>query len=318
MKIISILTIVSKFIYACLRFRLQFHNSNNYSQQNRLAKVQRREIKADCIDYKDYLDAARIEKYNDLFARYDTTGDGCIDANELYELFRSLHVTMEKEAIQEVITEVDKDGNGEIDFEEFCCMLVKITGAQKQIKMREYLAQDQIEEYRRSFQKFDQDGSGSIGIAELELLFSRLNIRLTRKQLEVLLTKFDTDGSGAIEFDEFCSMMVRLKKMDRKRKIDPTTHDASVLRMEGFGVKELKSYGFMPAELREAGFSARNIAMCNFKTITMRMAGFDARALQRAGLSCYELKLAGWKKKENLTPKNIFWHQFRPKIALKC
>ena len=55
---------------------------------------------------------------------------------------------------------------------------------------------------RKTFEAFDADGSGSISVEEMEQITKRMNVDMSREQIEVLLIEYDEDNSGVIEFDE--------------------------------------------------------------------------------------------------------------------
>lgn len=58
----------------------------------------------------------------ETFESYDADGSGCIDGNELKMLMAQLGKDMSEDMANEMISQVDQDGNGEIDFEEFIAM----------------------------------------------------------------------------------------------------------------------------------------------------------------------------------------------------
>ena len=55
-----------------------------------------------------------------IFNLYDTDGSGAIDRNELQVLAYSLGEIWDNEKLDEVMGEIDLDGGGDIDFDEFC------------------------------------------------------------------------------------------------------------------------------------------------------------------------------------------------------
>ena len=54
---------------------------------------------------------------------FDTDGSGTIDAKELKVAMRALGFEPKKEEIKKMIADIDKDGNGSIDFQEFLTMM---------------------------------------------------------------------------------------------------------------------------------------------------------------------------------------------------
>lgn len=69
---------------------------------------------------------------------------------------RSLGQNPTEAELQDMINEVDADGNGTIDFPEFLTMMAR--------KMKDT---DSAEEIKEAFKVFDKDGNGYISAAEL-------------------------------------------------------------------------------------------------------------------------------------------------------
>ena len=63
------------------------------------------------------------EVLKELFIRFDTSGDGALDADELKVALRSaLGVDLSLSDCERLIGAADRDGNGVVDFEEFCAI----------------------------------------------------------------------------------------------------------------------------------------------------------------------------------------------------
>jgi len=95
--------------------------------------------------------------------------------------------------MSEIIQELDGDGNGAIDFDEFLVMMS--------------LLQDPEDEMQKAFNVFDADGSGSISAAELRATMNGLNVKLTDEEVNDMIEECDTDGDGEISYPEFAHMM---------------------------------------------------------------------------------------------------------------
>jgi len=54
---------------------------------------------------------------------FDTDGSGAITADEIKQMFMSGDQKVDDKIWEDVVKEVDGDGNGEIDFEEFVNMM---------------------------------------------------------------------------------------------------------------------------------------------------------------------------------------------------
>ena len=55
--------------------------------------------------------------------------------------------------------------------------------------------------------ELDEDGSGEIGIEELEQPLISLGMCKTREEVEKIFNEVDEDGSGQIEFNEFIKVL---------------------------------------------------------------------------------------------------------------
>jgi calmodulin len=91
-------------------------------------------------------------------------GDGVINARELGTVMRSQGHDPTENELQEMIAEVDADGNGVIDFPEFLTVMAR----------KFYPADVSEEEVKEAFEVFDKDGNGYISAAELKHAMSNL------------------------------------------------------------------------------------------------------------------------------------------------
>ena len=63
--------------------------------------------------------ARKREIYKAAFKKYDTDGSNSIDVGELESLLQDLGWNMSQKDVEEALKVLDKDGNGDIDLEEF-------------------------------------------------------------------------------------------------------------------------------------------------------------------------------------------------------
>mmetsp|Transcript_81012 Transcript_81012/g.185474 ORF Transcript_81012/g.185474 Transcript_81012/m.185474 type:complete len:430 (+) Transcript_81012:83-1372(+) len=259
-----------------------------------LIRLTGRRIRADKIDYLEYLTDQVIEKYTDMFRKIDKDGGGTIEKVELRPVFETLGLDLTEDQLEEVFEEVDADGSGTVEFDEFCCLLAKLTNPRKRIFPREYLTSEQMCQYQRQFDYFDISKDGSVEKKEVGLMFKRLGIVLTSQQLDAIVAEFDEDGSGEIEFEEFCVMMIKLKKERRFRRIKPAEADVNELLKEGFSVKELKAHRFDAPALRAAGCPALALSKAGYSPLILAEAGYNAKELRKANISAKALKEAGF------------------------
>merc|ERR1712113_290540 len=72
---------------------------------------------------QDILTEEQQKAFREVFDLFDSNGGGTIDAQELDEALQSADIHLTKEEISDVLNSMDKDGNGEIDFEEFLTLM---------------------------------------------------------------------------------------------------------------------------------------------------------------------------------------------------
>ncbi|XP_050112025.1 calmodulin-2-like [Malus sylvestris] len=82
--------------------------------------------------------------------------NGCITVNELFTVIRSLDQNLTEEELQDMISEVDVDRNGTIDFAEFLSLMAN--------KMKKTDAEEELKE---AFKVFDKDQNGYISATEV-------------------------------------------------------------------------------------------------------------------------------------------------------
>ena len=66
---------------------------------------------------------------------------------------------------------------------------------------------EELNQLRTYFKSLDNDGSGSIGVDELEDPLIALGLVENRQQVQDIVNLVDEDGSNQIEFGEFLSII---------------------------------------------------------------------------------------------------------------
>ena len=109
---------------------------------------------------------------------------------------RALGFEPKKEEIKKMISDIDKDGNGNIDFNEFLEMMTA--------KMSE---RDSREEILKAFRLFDDDETGKITLKNLKRVAKEIGENMTEEELMEMIEEADRDGDGEIDQDEFLRIM---------------------------------------------------------------------------------------------------------------
>jgi len=112
-------------------------------------------------------------------------------------VMRSLGQNPTEAELQDMINEVDADGNGTIDFPEFLNLMAR--------KMKDT---DSEEELHEAFKVFDKDGNGTISAAELRHVMTNLGEKLTDEEVDEMIREADVDGDGEVNYEEFVKMMM--------------------------------------------------------------------------------------------------------------
>lgn len=104
----------------------------------------------------DVLNEEQIVEFKEAFTLFDKDGDGCITVEELATVIRSLDQNPTEEELEDMINEVDADGNGTIEFAEFLNLMAN--------KVKETDAEEELKE---AFKVFDKDQNGYISATEV-------------------------------------------------------------------------------------------------------------------------------------------------------
>ncbi|XP_061991753.1 calmodulin-like protein 3 [Rosa rugosa] len=144
-----------------------------------------------------------------VFATFDKNSDGFITKQELKESLKNIRVFMSDEEVEEMVNKVDANGDGLIDFSEFCLLCQGqsiVNGGEDGNEAGEV---DQEEELREAFGVFDKDKDGLISVEELGVVLCSLGLREGNRveACKEMVKKVDKDGDGMVNFDEFKMMM---------------------------------------------------------------------------------------------------------------
>ncbi|XP_066369148.1 calmodulin-like [Miscanthus floridulus] len=139
-----------------------------------------------------------ITAFKEVFALFDKNSDGFITSEELGTVMKSLGQNLTGSKLQDMIMEVDADGNGTIEFPEFLNLMAH--------KLKDT---DSEEEVKEAFEMFDKDRDGYISAAELRDMMANLGEQLTDEEVREMIQEADTNGDGFVSYDEFKQRMLR-------------------------------------------------------------------------------------------------------------
>ena len=111
---------------------------------------------------------------------------------------QSLGFEAKNQTIYQMIGDIDNDGSGSIDFEEFLDMMTA--------KMSD---KDSREDIMKVFNLFDDDQSGKISLRNLKRVAKELGETMTDAELLEMIERADNDQDGEINFEEFYAIMTK-------------------------------------------------------------------------------------------------------------
>lgn len=154
-----------------------------------------------------------------------------------YAIINSIH-------FQEMIAEIDQDGNGCISFNEFLYLMTKNVHEDGDIE----------EEIREAFRVFDREGHGFITVPDLCQVLTTLGDKLTEgtfsNELKLgtllcsyfhflldesaeLIQEADIDGDGNVNYEEFVTMLLHKKPGSQSHG-----HGSSTMRKSSAGLED--------------------------------------------------------------------------------
>lgn len=158
-------------------------------------------IDFDAIKDATGLEPDEIKVLKICFNMFDFKDQGFLSADDLDDILRGMGFRPSKEELKEILEEIDEDGSGEIEFEEFCQLCAKFL-------IEEPDEETMKAELKEAFRVYDKEANGFITTDTLREIISELDQRLTTEDLDGIIEEIDEDGSGTMDFDEFCQMMM--------------------------------------------------------------------------------------------------------------
>jgi calcium-binding protein CML len=145
------------------------------------------------------------------FAQIDKDGNGSLSAQELSLGLQLLGLSLGADQVKVVINELDKDGDGEVDVDEFLeeVWRRKLQRLRAKFKAASYTSKGQ--DWRKLFQHYDRDNSGSLGWEEFRRAVRRdakVSVQMMDDgELREMFEYADEDGGGCIGMDEFVHLL---------------------------------------------------------------------------------------------------------------
>lgn len=110
----------------------------------------------------------------------------------------SLGFEAKSAAIFQMISDLDADGNGTIDFEEWLSLMTKRVSDK-----------DTRANINKVFALYDDERTGFISVKNLRRIAQELSENISEEELQELITRADLDQDGLVSEDEFYNIMTR-------------------------------------------------------------------------------------------------------------
>ncbi|KAH3854083.1 calmodulin-A-like [Dreissena polymorpha] len=138
----------------------------------------------------------QIKEFREAFDLFDKDGDQTITTAELLTVMRSLGHNPSNEELMQMIREVDINGNGKIEFNEFLALMEK--------NLRCYDSEELI---RGAFEVIDLHGDGYITYQQLRQVVHDLGLDYTEDEMRDMIAEADTSGEGRVNYHDFLTVM---------------------------------------------------------------------------------------------------------------
>ncbi|QPG72865.1 Calcium-binding component of the spindle pole body (SPB) half-bridge [Brettanomyces nanus] len=135
------------------------------------------------------------QEIREAFTLFDLDNDGLLDYHELKVALRALGFNYSKKEVLSVIEKYDSNDQKLIRYDDFYRFVAS-----------KIVERDPVEEIKRAFKLFDDDGTGKISLKNLRRVAKELGENLTDDELMAMIDEFDLDGDGEISEHEFLNI----------------------------------------------------------------------------------------------------------------
>ena len=163
---------------------------------------QRNSYKPEPFNAKKYerpgLSIDEIEEIKEAFDIFDVDKSGSISVKELLNAMRSLGFDTKNPAIFQMIADMDDDGNGQIEFDEFLDMMTARISDRNTKK-----------DLERVYRLFDDKRTGEITVDNLRRVAKELGEDIPDEELREIIVRADLNGDGKLTFEDFYAVITK-------------------------------------------------------------------------------------------------------------
>jgi len=143
------------------------------------------------------LTETQIKAAKEAFKAFDKKGEDKIKVGDIADALKKLGHQIKPDWFEKIESNIDKEGTGYIEFDEFCGIVKK--------KIQD---DDDERELREMFRILDKEKRGEVNTNELRWILKNLGDDLTEADIDDMIADVDTDGSGWVDYNEFHKLMM--------------------------------------------------------------------------------------------------------------
>ncbi|XP_055871879.1 uncharacterized protein LOC106069749 [Biomphalaria glabrata] len=139
------------------------------------------------------------EVWEEVFQLFDKDRNGHISRDELGRVFRALDLDPSQKELDQALKELDKDGNGIFEKDDFKMYL-------KKVKRSSY--DERKQEMMQAFSLLDKNNDKFIDAKELSQVLTSLGEVLSEAEINAMIQVADTNKDGKIDYEEFVKFIL--------------------------------------------------------------------------------------------------------------
>jgi len=143
----------------------------------------------------------------DIFV--EDSEDGTISTKELGKVLRMLGQNPSEQELQEMVDEVDEDGSGTIDFDEFTQMMSKQLAAEA----LEQIPERPEKELAEAFRIFDKNCDGYLDFDEIKAVLDGCGEKFEEWEIKTFIAEGDKNDDGKMDYEEWIDIMKHTPQM---------------------------------------------------------------------------------------------------------
>ena len=120
---------------------------------------------------------------------------GQLSKKELKNVLKALHIKVNDKELQALLNQMDTNGNGKIDYNEF-----------KAVMAKNFFGRHNEKDLEAAFNKYDSDGNGFLTVDELRNAMANIGRRMSENEIKSMIESLDSNHDGKISFDEFIKL----------------------------------------------------------------------------------------------------------------